>query len=24
LRWLERKVAVPGLSAAGGAPQAGH
>jgi glutamate/aspartate transport system permease protein len=24
MRWLERKVAVPGLIAAGGAPQAGH
>lgn len=24
MRWIERKVAVPGLIAAGGAPQAGH
>ena len=24
MRWLERKIAVPGLIAAGGAPQAGH
>jgi len=24
MRWVERKVAVPGLIAAGGAPQAGH
>jgi glutamate/aspartate transport system permease protein len=24
MRWVERKVSVPGLIAAGGAPQAGH
>jgi glutamate/aspartate transport system permease protein len=24
MRWLERRIAVPGLIAAGGAPQAGH
>jgi glutamate/aspartate transport system permease protein len=24
MRWVERRVAVPGLIAAGGAPQAGH
>jgi hypothetical protein len=24
LRWVEKLVAVPGLIAAGGAPQAGH